>query len=285
MRRRSGVELAEPNLAARSANRAWLRFEIVGLASLAVAAMIATVLSLTLVTVVLARSTPSVAGLLGWCDRLASGLPWWVTAPVAAYMVFLVTGGVSVTIRHLKSRPVRGSPGLLVVDDARPVAYSLGGRGGQIVASTGLLEELTEVERQVVFAHEAAHIRLSHHRLLWLGDVVALNPLLRPLRNRLRFALERAADEEAVRRVGDRAVVARTVSRVALLSVGKRPAESLGMSGSGVVDRVEALLVPSAVPPPTRAVGAAVLTLAVGVVVTSSQLPHLVGLVSHICAL
>lgn len=261
------------------------RVEAAGLAALATLAIAATLIGLALTTLVLAGRAPVVAGILGWCARLASGLPWWMGLPASACLVALLLGVATVTLRYVRSRPAKGAPGVLVVDAEEPLVYSVGGRGGQIVASTGLLAKLTSVERRVVFAHEAAHLRLRHHRLLWLADVAALNPLLRPLRARLRFALERAADEEAVRKVGDRALVAKTVARVALLSFGEAPSQALGMNGSGVVDRVEALLAPAAVGAPTRAVVAAVGTVLVGTSLSLSQGPRLAELISHLCGI
>jgi hypothetical protein len=55
------------------------------------------------------------------------------------------------------------------------------------------------------------------------------------------WCTERAADEEAARLVGDRGVVALAITKAAMAQV---PSGLAGMSGSSVVDRVEALLAP-----------------------------------------
>lgn len=256
-----------------------------GLAVLAVLATGATVSGLTLTTLVLVGRTPLVAGLLGWCERLAATMPWWVGLPAAGLLAAMLGGIVAVTLRYIRARPARGAPGVVVVDAPEPTAYSLGGRGGQIVASTGLLRQLTPDERRVVFAHEAAHLRLGHHRLLWVADVAALNPLLRLLRSRLRFLLERAADEEAARVVGDRLLVARTVGRVALLASEEAPERALAMNGGSVVGRVEALLAPDAVSRSASAATTGAGALFLGAALSASQWPRLAELVGHLCGL
>ncbi len=253
------------------------------MATLAAAGIAVTVTGLVLTSLVFAGRAPVVAGVLGWCARLTGTLAWWLGVPAAVGLVGLAVGTGTVTARFLRARPAKGAPGMIVVPTVEPLAYSVGGRGGQIVVSTGLLARLDADERRVVFAHEAAHLRLQHHRLLWLADVAALNPLLRPVRTRLRFAVERCADEEAARRVGDRALVARTVARAALASLADTPAGALGMDGSGVVDRVEALLAPTTVAAPTRAVAAGFVAVALGAALTLSQWPRLAELFTHLC--
>ena len=258
--------------------------EAAALGGLALLATAVTLGALAVTTLSFVARIPLVAGTFGWCRRLADTVPVWMGVPAAACLVGLAAGAVVVTLRHRKLRPAKGAPGVVVIDTPRVFAYSLGGRDGQVVTSRGLLEQIDSTERQVVFAHEAAHLRLGHHHLLLLADVAALNPLMRPLRTRLRFALERAADEAAARELGDRLLVARVVSRVALLSFeGATPAQALSIQGSGVVERVEALLAPAAVAPPHAAVAAGTGVIALSAVLTWSQWPHLSQLVSHLC--
>lgn len=259
--------------------------EAAGLALVAIVALTWTVFASAAEAVSLVARIPLVASMLGWCERLAGVAPWWLGVPAAMYLVALVAGGTAVSMRYLRARPATGAPGVVVIDTAQVFAYSLGGRGGQVVTSKGLLEQMDSEERRVIFAHEAAHLRLGHHRLLWLADLAALNPLMRPLRKRLRFALERAADEEAVRAVGDRALVARTVGRAALLSFERTPSQALSIEGNGVVGRVEALLSPAEVSPPAAALvaGGGVILMAGTLVWT--QWAHLAVLAHHLCAL
>ena len=78
-------------------------------------------------------------------------------------------------------------------------AYTLPGAGGHVVVSQGLLDELDDVELAIVMAHERAHGSLRHDRFVVLGAAaVALVPILAPLHRRLRFTLERWADESTV---------------------------------------------------------------------------------------
>jgi hypothetical protein len=66
-------------------------------------------------------------------------------------------------------------------------------------------------------------------------------PVLDPLNARVQLATERWADEEAVRHVGSRDVVARAIARAAIASNDAPPTE-LGMASSGILERVESLL-------------------------------------------
>lgn len=261
------------------------RFEAVGLAVLAGIGVLTTVSGLALTTLIFAGRHPVVAGLFGWCERLTRSLPWWVGLPATVALIGLLVGCATVTVRFVQARPPKDAPGIMVVDSDTPMAYSVAGRGGQVVVSNGLLARLTPDERRVVFAHEAAHLRLGHHRLLWLADVAALNPLLRPTRARLRFALERWADEDAVGVVGDRHLVARTITSAALVSADDSPRAALGIEGSGVVERVEALLNPADVTPPLAASIAAVAVMAAGATLTISAAPLLAHLITHLCGI
>ncbi len=243
--------------------------------------------ALSISAVVFAARMPAAAGFFVWCERLADTVPWWIGAPSLALLVGGLIGGVRVCRQHLRSRASKGAPGVVVIDTSELFAYSIGGRHGhgQVIVSKGMLDELTPPEREVVFAHEAAHLDLRHHRLLWVVDLVALNPLMRPLRRRIRFALERCADEEAVRRIGDRAMVARTISRVALLAVDSGPSTALRVDGSGVPARVEALLTPGAVVRPYGPISAALGVIGAASVLGWSQWPHLALLMRHLCSL
>jgi beta-lactamase regulating signal transducer with metallopeptidase domain len=127
------------------------------------------------------------------------------------------------------------------MDTDLPIAVAVPGRGGGVLVSRGLLERLTAGELQVVFLHERSHLRHRHHRYLALGALAAgVLPPLRRMNERLRFSLERWADEDAAEAVGDRPLVARTIARVALTSPAASPLPAF--SESGVVGRVKALL-------------------------------------------
>ncbi len=257
--------------------------ESVGLAIMALAATVFTLIALGVTSVAFAARLPAVAGLVGWCQRTAADVPWWVGAAASVSLLSMVIGALVTSWRHLRARPAKGAAPVAVVRAPELFAYSMGGRRGQVVVSSGLLGRLDPAERRVLFAHETAHLRLGHHRLLWAADIAALNPLLRPLCSRLRFSIERAADEEAVRAVGDRPLVAKTVGRVALMAFEAAPGPALGMDGGAVVTRVEALLVPAPPARPNRAVASGLVVLTLAAALTWVQWPQLSELALHLC--
>ena len=147
---------------------------------------------------------------------------------------------------------------LAVVDDPQPDAYALPGLPGRIVVTSGMLDALDERERQVLVAHERAHLACGHYLFVTAVHLAAAaNPLLRPVEAAVRYAVERWADEYAAGRVGDRRVAAVTVGKAALLTTTSRraPGPALSMAArklrraGPVPRRVAALL---AAPPRHR---------------------------------
>lgn len=156
---------------------------------------------------------------------------------------------------------------------------------GWVVVSRGLLDALAPRERQVVVAHERAHLHHKHHRYLLAGELaVAVVPTLRPLVAEFRSATERSADESAVVALGgDRQLVALTVARAAIT---RSAYDGLvgAFGGASIPDRVNAL-----VGPPDR-VASTVFALSVGattavlaVAAGSLEAHHLVELIGHVC--
>ncbi|MEU6037867.1 M48 family metalloprotease [Actinomadura sp. NPDC047616] len=151
-----------------------------------------------------------------------------------------------------------------VVESGVPMALAVPGRDGGVLVSRGLLRTLDSVELRVVFEHEAAHLRHRHHRYLAAGALAAGTvPVLRRLNARLRFALERWADEDAAEAVADRTLVAHTIARVALAraEAESSPSSLPAFTDSGVVQRVQALL---SAPPSKNTVTGPVLLAGVG---------------------
>jgi beta-lactamase regulating signal transducer with metallopeptidase domain len=108
---------------------------------------------------------------------------------------------------------------VVVFDDPCPDAYALPGVPGRIVVSTGMLDALNARERQVLLAHERAHLTCGHHVFVALAYLAAAtNPLLRPVAAAVGYTTERWADEYAASAVGDRRLVARTIAKAALLT-------------------------------------------------------------------
>jgi Zn-dependent protease with chaperone function len=215
---------------------------------------------------------PQVVDLGPWSARkLREGSPLPVPAGVGcALLVLTAAGRLAVTLwrrgralvalyRCSHDLPVtRGTAveNLVVVDSDRPDAFATPLPCGRIVVTTGLLRALSAPERRAVLAHERSH--LGHRHAWWVlatDLAAAANPMLVGSALAVRRSVERWADEDAARAVGDRALTARTVARVALLikateSGGSRwTGEGAAATGGDVPDRVRALL---AAPPRRR---------------------------------
>ncbi|GAB3980240.1 M56 family metallopeptidase [Actinoallomurus acanthiterrae] len=145
--------------------------------------------------------------------------------------------------------------GLAVLPDDLPDAYAVPGRPGTVVVTTGMLRALDARERDVLLAHERAHLSGRHHWFTLAMDLAAaLHPALTALRGPLRYHLERWADESAADAVGDRRLVARAIARAALArsragAPGPVPGPVLSATTGPVPRRVAALL---AAPAPRR---------------------------------
>ncbi len=191
-------------------------------------------------------------------------------------------------IQVLRSRRLilRQNPGqrIHIVATDRPLAYSTPAGGGCVVVSTGLLAPLTPRQRQVVFAHEQAHLQEHHHRFLTAAALAhALLPVLGPLAHQIRHATERCADERAAAAMGgDRHLVATTIARVAL-QTSSFDALVPAFGGGSVTGRVQALLNQ----PQPRVMfmsGAMAATgLSVALLSVSIQFHHFYGLLDHVC--
>jgi hypothetical protein len=108
-----------------------------------------------------------------------------------------------------------------------------------------LLHALTTEEQRALLAHETSHLT---HRHAWWNLTAEINPMLRPTTATIAHAVERWADEDAARAVGDRLLLARTLARAALLqNHPSQTAQSAAVAATGgnVVNRVHALLAPT----------------------------------------
>ena len=223
-------------------------------------------------------------GRLDWCAEavgLGSPVPAWIGMPA---LILAVVGVVRVravmrSYRHLRhDRP----GGVEIAEHEQPFAFTLPGRGGHVVLSSGLIEMLSEEEQAVVLAHERAHASHRHDRYIITAQLAAaLMPPLRPMAGRLRFSLERWADEIAVAHCGDRELVARTLGKVALRSV--TPAGAISFAGLGVPARVAALLRPPTVPLRSSAQVALWSAIVMTGMLAAFQLHHLARLITALC--
>ena len=257
------------------------------LTAIALAVAVTAVTVLSVVVAGFAARWALVLSLIEWCPVVPLHHQVGILEGTLATGALVAVGVRTRLVLRRWRQAVAGTQGrrLAVVDSADPIAYAAPGDPGCVVVSRGLLDVLGPRERQVVLAHERAHLHLRHHRYLLAGEIaVAVVPLLRPLAGQIRLATECSADECAAEALGgDRRLVARTIARVAITrSVHGGLVGAFG--GGSVPLRVRAL-----VGPPR---GAAVATGAFGIIAATAvmtiaagsiQVHHFVELVEHVC--
>lgn len=142
------------------------------------------------------------------------------------------------SVLRLAGRYEEGSPDTLWLAHEEPLAFSLAGKPGVVVATDGLLRSLTDQQVRAVLTHERAHLRGRHHFLVAAGDALAtllpFLPLFRRLPEAVRELVELAADANAVRKCGADAVHA-ALTRVTGCGV---PGSALALSRDAVEVRL-----------------------------------------------
>ncbi|WP_018546178.1 M48 family metalloprotease [Streptomyces sp. LaPpAH-108] len=226
----------------------------------------------------LALTLPPVSALAELVRPLAVGPPSLVLGTsalatgalaLAAHRVLRKAAREVTRLRAVQARVAQlpDAGGLCVLDDPRPDAYALPGgprRPDRIVVTSGMLRALGPVEREALLAHERAHLAAKHHVFLSAAQLAGwCHPALAAVAAHVSFAAERAADEAAARRCGDRTLTAHAVGRAALAvsrTAGEAGAPALapGAAGGPVPARVRALLAPA----PVRRVVPALLAMA-----------------------
>ena len=185
--------------------------------------------------------SPSVIHLAQTASRALAGayllrLGWFAVAAARATSRL----GASTALAAAEIPPVSSAaPVTHVLASPRPFAYTLGGRSGGVVVSRGLLRLLDEDERDAMLAHELAHLRLRHHRLLGFAQVVTATlgpvvPAVYQAAASLARELEVIADQAAAGEVGDRRVVARALAKAALAAASTPvPTTTPAFGGAG----------------------------------------------------
>lgn len=144
-------------------------------------------------------------------------------------------------VLRIAARREAGPHPTLWLEHDRPLAFSLAGKPGVVVATDGLHRHLTPAQVEAVLTHERAHLEGRHHLLVTIGDVVAATlpflPLFKRAASAVREFVEMAADTVAVRAHGAENV------RVALLRVAGHgaPGAALAMSRDAVETRLARL--------------------------------------------
>jgi len=237
-----------------------------------------------MVTLAYLAHLPFVGTGFRWCAEtfgVHSRVPSWVGMPVALVTIVGSARGIRLLQTYRRMR-VDHAGAVEILDDDEAFAVTLPGRGGLIVLSTALVAVLDSRETAVVLAHERAHAHHRHDRYLVMAQVAtATVPVLSPLTARLRFSLERWADEVSARVCGDRHLVARTLGKVALFAVHS-PGQ-MNFAGLGVAARVGALLSPPRRHPRASISTGLWLAISVTGLLAGYQLHNLTSLIAAAC--
>lgn len=192
----------------------------------------------------------------------------------ASALVGLAAGGLALALlaggarlgraRRAIARLAPGAPATFAADvhvlaTNAPLSLSLGAFRPRIVVSDGLVRALAPASLAVVVEHERAHVRRRDALRALLARALSwphLPPVRRALLGALALATERACDEAAAERTGDRLRVAETVLAVERLMQGAPPAAVVALAASfgdsAVPPRIESLLAEPAPLPDAR---------------------------------
>ncbi|WP_338870896.1 M56 family metallopeptidase [Myxococcus stipitatus] len=220
---------------------------------------------------VAATAAPALSAVVGWgqdhCGghdhhlhlcflHSSGGRPVLAVAGAAALAMFVFrAGGLVWRILHTRSRlaalealgsPRTGPFPVVVVPGAPRVCHAAGVLRRRVLVSGSLEEVLTAEQLQGVLAHEEAHLRRQDplaSLLLCASGLFVPPPLARRFLARYQLAAEQACDAEAVHVVGDGAVMAEALVKMAALQRGAREAAAVPAFGQLALEaRVRALL-------------------------------------------
>jgi Zn-dependent protease with chaperone function len=141
------------------------------------------------------------------------------------------------------ARTDAGPEPIMWLDHPLPLAYSIDGRPGYVVATEGLRAHLDTDQQQAVIAHERAHLRGRHHRIVNVCEILARAfpriPLFAAAPAAVQILVEVAADRSAAK-----ATSAETV-RSALSTVSQahssRPLWAWSLIGDSTTERLHHL--------------------------------------------
>jgi len=247
---------------------------------------VAGVISAAVTLIIPGHATTFLSSLLGQCwDSLAHATPAAgesLVGAVGATAVLAAAAGVAIQIvgRLHRQRCHRRRlsdtitltgfrlpeyPDVWWLDDERPVAFCLPGRGARIAASTGLWSSLTARELTAVLAHERAHSQHRHHMIIaWaesVGATMALVPLFHRGARTVRGLSEQAADAAAASRYGGATVASALIKLANTPDRAEPPPHSLAAAHGSLACRLDRLNQRTPGSPITGGVGVAAATL------------------------
>jgi Zn-dependent protease with chaperone function len=217
----------------------------------------------------------------GYGDALQLGLLTLAATTATALGVFAARGALALrrayrgTADHASAVRIAagdtppGPGGAFVIESRQRGVYCLAGRPETIVVTRAAMEVLNDAELAAVISHERAHLTGHHHRLLAVtGALSRALPAVRLFTDGAREIarlLEMCADDASARRHGPDTVVDALLALALPSPTTPTPSavalapSALHAAGSGVVQRVERLLVP-----PNQFRGRVGITLAIG---------------------
>ncbi|MFI5908641.1 M48 family metalloprotease [Dactylosporangium sp. NPDC051541] len=187
---------------------------------------------------------PGVDRLLGWSAsvvaRDVASEPWvpWLSSALLVAVTISVWHRVLRQRRLLRLLPSSGAEGVVMIPDPAAGAFAVPGRPGHVVVTTGMRDLLTDRQFEALLAHEHAHLAEHHHRLVRVAELaVAAHPALWWVGRHVDYLVERAADERAAERLGDRRTVAHAIGAAALAGTAPHPSGLHAASVGGIVPR------------------------------------------------
>lgn len=157
------------------------------------------------------------------------------------WLVSRLTNGWWVLRSRLRGSVETNEAWTLIQDDEIVLGVAPIGRG-RIVISDTALRDMDSAEFEAGLSHEVGHIRRKHRPIMLAGRALAALgfafPGTRQAQRNLHQALERDADEYAVRQTKDPLSLASAICKVA---AGPRPTTEIGLAGGRVVRRLDYL--------------------------------------------
>ena len=129
------------------------------------------------------------------------------------------------------------TPTVLVMPPGSSGAFAMAGKGGRILISADLLDELDDQELEGILAHEMAHLEARDVQVTFtagfLRDLVAWNPIAHVAYRRLLADREVEADRRAVTMTGDPLAVASGLVRLCELRKGRKSRMDVAVAFNG----------------------------------------------------